>query len=408
MTLAQPTFRVAGLVGYKAASDIAGKAAVLAILILAARALPTRDFGLLALATTLGWMASVASDFGRQLYLGRVISRTSRPAAVLWPLFARRLHAGVLALVALVAVSVIMAPAPAVAAFVLIAAAPLITSVAEFLNYAYRGINRSELESTLILVQRLAALVLVWVGLRYATSLHTVGIALSASAVLDLAGSIGVAWRLMPREEVTPPAAALSATAWSREVAPIGIGLVLSALYFRVDVFLLERWTGVEAVALYSAAFRLVDALRLAPAAVLAVVLPRLFGGQDARFARQLALGLTGFGLAVTVALWPLTHWIVTAAYGSAYGEAAPVLQVLLLSFPLLALNYGLTHQLIGWDRQREYAVVCAVALAANLGLNTWLIPRLAGLGAAWATLGTEIVLTFACLLAIQRARTSR
>ena len=48
-------------------------------------------------------------------------------------------------------------------------------------------------------------------------------------------------------------------------VAPSGI--VLSALYFRIDVFLVQLWSGTEAVALYNAVFRLVEALRLFPAA---------------------------------------------------------------------------------------------------------------------------------------------
>jgi len=79
-----------------------------------------------------------------------------------------------------------------------------------------------------------------------------------------------------------------------------------------------------------------------------------------------------------------------------------------LLSFPLLALNYSLTHQLIGWDRQRAFALTSAIALGVNLGMNAWLIPRLGGTGAAWATIGTEIALTMACLAFLQRARTSR
>lgn len=64
MSLHSETVRSAGLVGYKAVSDIVGKASVLAILMIAARTMSARDFGLLALATTLGWIASVASDFG--------------------------------------------------------------------------------------------------------------------------------------------------------------------------------------------------------------------------------------------------------------------------------------------------------------------------------------------------------
>lgn len=399
--------RSAGLVGYKATSDVIGKASVLAVLMIAARALPTPDFGLLALATTLGWIASVASDFGLQLYLGRMIARTTHPGSVLWPLFRFRLQTGALAIALLAAVTVSLVPAAATLSFLLVATAPLVTSVTEFLNYAYRGLGRSELESTLSLAQRLLGLVLVWAGLQWQPSLFSVGIALCISAGAALVASVVIARGLTRGMAAGPSVLPLTPRQWGREVAPIGIGLVLSALYFRVDVFLLERWTGLEAVALYSAAFRLVDALRLAPAAVLAVVLPRLFGARDARFARHLAVGLTAFALVVTAVGWPLASWIMRTAYGPAYDDAATMLQVLLLSFPLLALNYSLTHQLIGWDRQRAYAVICALALGVNLSLNLWLIPRLGGIGAAWSTLGTEIALTIACLFVIQRAHTS-
>jgi len=408
MAVSSDQFRASGLVGYKAASDAIGKASVLAVLMIAARALPTRDFGWLALATTFGWIASVASDFGIQLYLGRAIARAAHPGSVLWPLFRFRVQTGALALAVLATGTLLTVPVADTPPFLLVAAAPLITSVTEFLNYAYRGLGRSELESTLLLAQRLLALALVWGGLQIQASLLSIGLALSASALAALVASIAVARHLTPSQAVDTTAPALTARLWTREVAPIGIGLVLSALYFRVDVFLLERWTGLEAVAVYSAAFRLMDAFRLAPAAVLAVVLPRLFGDRDARFARHLAIGLGGFGLIVTAVTWPLTTWIMRVAYGAAYADAGPVLQILLLSFPLLALNYSLTHQLIGWDRQRAFAATSGIALGANLGLNAWLIPRLGGLGAAWATVGTEVALTVACVVAIQRAHTSR
>jgi O-antigen/teichoic acid export membrane protein len=403
--------RAARLVGYKATSDVAGKLAVLGILMLAARRLPTAEFGLLALATTLGWIASIVSDFGFQLHLGRTIARARHPGRVLWLLFRIRLQAAGLGVLLLGAGTALLAPGDAAPAFLLIAVAPLATSVTEFLNYAYRGLGRSGIESSLNLIQRLLSLVLVVVGLSLAPSLLTVGIALAASAVATLIGSLVIAGRVTAEPDALPAqgeAPRLSRKTWWREVVPIGVGLVLSALYFRVDVFLIEQWTGVEAVAHYSAVFRLVDALRLVPAAVLTVVLPRLFGSRDAAFAWRLALGLTAFAVVVTAMALPLSSRIVLWAYGATYAPADGMLRVLLLSFPLLTLNYSLTHQLIGWDRQRDYAHCCAVALVANLAMNTWLIPRMGAMGAAWSTLGTEVVLTVACLAALQRAQISR
>ena len=398
--------RTAWLVSYKAASDVAGKAAVLGLLVLAARTLSPANFGVLSLATTLGWMAAVASDFGLQLYLGRAVTRAAVPSAVLWPLFALRLRTAAAALVVMAVLSWALAPDGTWIAFVLVASAPVITSVAEFLNYAYRGLGRSELESGLSLAQRLGALALVFVGLTVSPTLLTVGVALTVSALLTLATSLTIMHRALGIENQ----AALRTLPfqWTRDVAPIGAGLVLSALYFRVDVFLLEQWSGLEAVAQYSAVFRIVDAMRLIPGAVLTVLLPRLFGPRDPAFARRLAAGLTALALIVTAVTWPLASWIVSTAYGPAYVGAAAVLQVLLLSFPLLTLNYSLTHQLIGWDRPHAYAVCCVAALIANLALNTWLIPKAGAIGAAWATLGTEVIVTIACLVALQRSQTSR
>ena len=54
-----------------------------------------------------------------------------------------------------------------------------------------------------------------------------------------------------------------------------------------------------------------------------------------------------------------------------------PAFRILLLSFPLLSLNYALTHQLVGWDGQRAYAGLCALALVVNVAVNARLIPAL-------------------------------
>ena len=89
-----------------------------------------------------------------------------------------------------------------------------------------------------------------------------------------------------------------------RDVWPIGAGIVLSALYFRIDLFLVQLWSGTEAVGLYNAVFRLVEALRLFPAAVLAVLLPSLVRAGDLRPLARVAMPLTAFAIAASAVLW--------------------------------------------------------------------------------------------------------
>jgi len=105
------------------------------------------------------------------------------------------------------------------------------------------------------------------------------------------------------------------------------------------------------------------------------------------------------------VVLWALAGWLIPFVYGSRYGAAVPAFRVLLASFPFLSLNLALTHQLIAWDGQRVYAALCALALAVNVGLNARLIPLWSIEGAAWATLGTELILTAGCGVALWTLR---
>ena len=104
--------------------------------------------------------------------------------------------------------------------------------------------------------------------------------------------------------------------------------------------------------------------------------------------------GLSAIGAAV---VWALAGWLIPFCYGPDYARAVPAFRVLLIAFPLMSLNYALTHQLIGWNRHRAYAVLCAGALAFNVALNARLIPELSIVGAAWTTVWTEVLLTAGC-----------
>jgi O-antigen/teichoic acid export membrane protein len=150
-------------------------------------------------------------------------------------------------------------------------------------------------------------------------------------------------------------------------------------------------------VGLYNAVFRLVEALRLFPAAALAVALPSLCRATTMRPLLRVSATLTAFAAVVTAILWAGAGWLVPFLYGEPYAGAVPAFRILLLSFPLMSLNYALTYQLIGWNGHRAYAAICAFALIFNVLLNVRLIPALAIIGAAWSTLLTEVLLTAGC-----------
>ncbi len=397
------------LVGYRALSDLVGKGSFFFITVVAAHRLSREAFGLFALASTFGWMVGIATDFGTQLHVARAVAtRSGHPSEILRSWLRVRVAASAAALGA-VAVVVIAAPQlRSVAGPMLLFAAVYIASgLIEFLHYFYRGLGRSDLESSLTLGQRSATLVLALAVLAWRPNLTWLAAAMLAPVVVTLLFSARLAARLGAAQTGRPAGSDRRAPLHSlwpefrRSVFPIGAGIMLSALYFRIDVFLVELWSGTESVALYNAVFRLVEALRLFPAAVLAVQLPALCQASDTAPLRRVSAGVTAFACAAAAVLWAGAGWGIPLLYGAQYAAAIGAFRILLLSFPLLSLNYALTHQLIGWNGQRAYAAICGVALVANVAMNAWLIPARSIEGAAWATFWTEVVLTSGCAFAL-------
>lgn len=397
-----PKLRNVMLVAYKAFADLAGKGSLFVITIAAARRLSPDAFGRFSLGTTLGWLIAVAADFGIQMHLAREVARHPEDAAVLLRHWLRiRLWTAAAAIVIVGAGALAPARRGAYGAAILVFAVVYAGSgLIEFLYYFYRGLGRSDIESSLTLWQRGGMLVCGLLALAWKPDVTILGTAMLLPVAATLAVSLRLATRLARsagRVGPDPPH-----SIFFRDVFPIGAGILLSAVYFRIDIFLVQLWSGTQAVAMYNAVFRLVEALRLFPAAVLAVTLPALCRARDVRAVAQVSASTTAFAMAASALLWIAAGWLIPFVYGEPYRDAVPAFRVLLLSFPLLSLNYALTTQLIAWDGQRTYATLCALALAGNLALNARLIPLWSIEGAAWATLGTEAMLTVGCVIGIR------
>ena len=404
--------RNAWLIAYKAFADLAGKGSLFVITIVAARRLSPESFGVFSLGSTLGWMVAVVSDFGIQLHLARAVARRPADASRLlrgWLRIRLWTAAGAVTIVAIGLTAGWRASyATPIAVLALVYAC---SGLIELLHYFYRGLSRSDVESSLTLWQRGATLGCGLIALAWRPDVTMLAVAMLIPVAVTLAISLRIAQRMnvAQGEHVAQGATFTSDSAtfgaFRRDVWPIGAGIVLSALYFRIDVFLVQLWSGTESVAFYNAVFRLVEALRLFPAAVLAVVLPSLVRAGDLRPLTRVAIPITGFAIAAAAVLWIAAGWLIPLLYGAPYAPAVPAFRVLLLSFPLLSLNFALTHQLVGWDGQRAYAGLCALALVINVALNARLIPLWSIEGAAWATLGTEIFLTVGCGIALWSMR---
>jgi len=155
-TVDESSFRFAKLIGYKSLADVAGKGSLFVITVMAARRLDAGAFGVFALASTVGWLLAVVTDFGMQLHVARSVARTPSAAGATlaeWLRLRVWTTAGAIAVVAAWAVASRAAAAIAMP-MVLFACVYGASGLIEFLHYFYRGLSRSDVESSLILWQR--------------------------------------------------------------------------------------------------------------------------------------------------------------------------------------------------------------------------------------------------------------
>lgn len=185
----------------------------------------------------------------------------------------------------------------------------------------------------------------------------------------------------------------------------VAFALVASFGNRSIETFLLNRYTGAEAVAFFAVAGALTrggaDLLMAGINSTLLSALAHAYGSGDrgrlarissdaVRFCHFLGLLLAGVGV-----LW--AQPLVTLLYGRAFESAALLMQVIVAvaGFTLSSGAFGAI--LTSSGRQRDRAFAAAVAMATNAACALWLIPRY-GLHGALASHAVGMLLDFALM----------
>ncbi|MHA1568036.1 MAG: flippase [Alphaproteobacteria bacterium] len=186
-----------------------------------------------------------------------------------------------------------------------------------------------------------------------------------------------------------------------RQALPLAAVSLFTVVYFRIDLVMLQGITGAEAAGLYGAAYRLVEAAMILPAAFLTAIFPRLAriseGNEDEELVRSVLKTLVYVATAGVVFGLVFAPEVLALLFGEPFREAAAGLRILLLALWFIYPNYLLTHLLIAHRRQNAYARIVGLCALLNVALNALLIPLLGLIGAAIATVLTEgLLLVFA------------
>jgi len=176
--------------------------------------------------------------------------------------------------------------------------------------------------------------------------------------------------------------------------------MLFSVLYQRSGVMLLSLINGDAAAGAYSAAARVMEALKLLPGAFFGAMFPVLARAAFERdvdreatrrlYTRAFAVLLAlCFALAAGTAL--AAPIVIRLLFGSGYEAAASVLRIMCLSLLPTVATFRLSFDLVVHGRERIAAASMALTLLVGGTATAWLIARAGVTGAAWGLVIGEL-----------------
>jgi len=194
---------------------------------------------------------------------------------------------------------------------------------------------------------------------------------------------------------------------------PFALLILLTSIYSRIDVVMLSLMSGESAVGFYSSGYRLTETLTLIPAALMLSLFPLMShyfssAKEKLRTMHHLAMKYqVMLMLPASVGTALVGGKILMPIYGPQFigTETGIYLNLSLLVFATLFifLNYASNYLLNSMNREKLGVAVLVAGVFINIVLNLALIPAHSYIGAAFATVLTELFIFTAFLFIIRR-----
>jgi O-antigen/teichoic acid export membrane protein len=182
------------------------------------------------------------------------------------------------------------------------------------------------------------------------------------------------------------------------EALPMGIVLVLSTIYFRIDTLMLSTMKSLAEVGIYQAPYKVLEVILSFPTIFMSSVFPILVGKMALDLSGMRPLFRQAFDVLGVMSL-PLIGGIMVFALpimlfvaGPDFAASAPVLQILIWAVGGSFLNSVMIYSLIAAGHQKRLILPYLLTTAFNVTMNLLLIPRFSYIGAAYVTVATELL----------------
>lgn len=258
--------------------------------------------------------------------------------------------------------------------------------------------KRTDLAAVVLVADRLLMAVCVAVAMRVDRSVASAYAGMLAANLLRAAGSLILARRTV-LASIRPRWSNELAANLLRRGAPVALSLIAFAVYGRAAIFAMDKLSDdATQKGLLSSAVTLLGLLNFIPTTFGLSELPT-FGSRtpEGRRAAQ-ELHRRCFRRVTLASVTTATLLIVGAKpvlsilFGRQFGDAAPLLQILMLSVPFGFMGHVYRYLLIPLHAQKQELAATGFGLALQMGLAAYWIPQYQAQGAVAALLTAEVV----------------
>ncbi|NEO98900.1 MAG: flippase [Symploca sp. SIO2E9] len=376
--------------------------------IILARILGPEQYGMFAAATALVGILAFFIQFGLPALLGREVAANPQEGSksTIKFLLLEGLNSLPVLILLLPLAHALGFKGTGITICYLVVLAEICRSAKQTLRSVFRGLGQFRTESISVAIERFLVVLLAGLILFLSEDLVWVVATLVLVRMLDI---LGLLYYLGKKTQISSPISFKSLLQTLRMAYPFAISSVLWILYYQIDILMLKGLATTEEAGLYSAAYRLIEIFSSLPRVIFLVTFTRFARCQATEPERlpeeihKSAYLLLAGVLPVLVTAGLFQTPLVETIYGQAFSPAINSLTILLPSLGIKMFGTLVEYFLQATGREKSLPPLLLTTVIINIVSNGILIPRMGAVGAALATLLSEIVLaTFGLSLMIR------
>jgi O-antigen/teichoic acid export membrane protein len=382
---------------YLALSEGISMVILFLISVLVARNLGDTVYGQFAFVLAFAQIWQVIADFGLTMIAVREISTSSQNTSkLLNNLLSLKIIIGLATYILIFASAFIIHKPFFIKELILIAGLYLIIyTTAELLRAVFRAQEKFKYEAFVKITQHLLLFILIAIAINSGNLIFIIW-----SYVIAASYALGLTIYLIYKKitHLSFSWDSLLINKLLKEAWPLALANVFVIIYFRIDTVMLSLLVGDQPTAWYNAAYLLIFSLTFVAYILIMSVYPKLSQlaksslTQCRRLYRQTLYLMFCAGFLILGLASLLAKWLIPYFYGQQFTPAIQVFYVLALAVFFSFLSHVWLYTLNALGRQSSYALATGFGVLLNIILNFYWITKFSYIGAAWATVLTEII----------------